>query len=149
MKSGTAVAVNDGQGKGSMADAFLCLMARLPLALYPATIFVHVPGNGAGMACWICVGHLCLGMPMSVRLGRDPVWDPDRCLCILCQQQRTCLQENRWRELDCPLPAGIKGRERGCLFPGMKQATSAQSPASAPLWGNDPLPGDRATSRHP
>lgn len=59
MKSGDAVAVHSGQGKGSMADAFLCLRARLPLALYPATSFVHAPGNGAGMACWICAGHLC------------------------------------------------------------------------------------------
>lgn len=48
-----------------------------------------------------------------------------------------CLQENRWRGLNCPLPAGIKGKERECLFPGMKQATSAQSPAPAPLWGHD------------
>lgn len=148
MKSGAAVAVDGRQRKGSMAGAFLCLMARLPLALYPATSFMHAPGIGAGMACWIFAGHLCPSMPMSVRLGRDPLWDPDGCSPILCQQQRICLQENRWTGLNCPLPADIKGRERGCLFPGMKQATSAQSPAPAHLWDNDPLPGDRATSRH-
>lgn len=59
MKSGAAVAVSGGQGKGSMTGAFPCLMARLPLALYPATSFVHATGNRAGMACWICAGHLC------------------------------------------------------------------------------------------
>lgn len=123
---------------------------RLPLALVPShqlCAFSWEWGwNGLLDLCWT---SLPMAMPVLVRLGSSPLWDPNRCSPILCQQQRICLQKNRCRGLNCPLLSGFKGRERGCLFPGMKQATSAQSPAPTSLWGNDPLPGDRATPRHP
>lgn len=53
VKPGNAVAAHGGQGKGSMAGAFPCLVARLPSALFPAASFVLAPGNRAGCALGI------------------------------------------------------------------------------------------------
>lgn len=59
MKPGDAAAAHGGQGNGSMAGVFPCLVARLPLAVSPAVSFVHAPVNGASMAHWMHAGHLC------------------------------------------------------------------------------------------
>lgn len=58
-KPGNAAAARGGQGKGSMAGAFPCLVAKLPLALSSSMTFVRAPGNRAGMARWMHTGHLC------------------------------------------------------------------------------------------
>lgn len=55
-KPGDAAAAHGGQGKGSMAGAFLCLVARLPSVLSPAASSVCAPGH---VARCMCTGHLC------------------------------------------------------------------------------------------
>lgn len=71
-KPGNAAAAWGGQGTGSMAGAFPCLVAKLPLALSSSMTFVRAPGNWAGMAHWMLTGHLCPWLcQCQFKLGRD------------------------------------------------------------------------------